>query len=378
MENPCASHSLVVVLIHIKHSLSEINMAHLNRFKVYKNNSQHNHAMEQQQDVSSSASPTRTNPMSAPFTFQMSANVPTSNHEMHAHYVQPFYSYQQSISAHTSPTHTPFYGQTTMLHPNQTYNEHATNYFCRPTTSYPESPPTQPLSPHQTPFYNPAAFPLHLPNTTESNMASSFGIPHFPQPNHSNQRNVSPTRQDPGPTTGSPPQRPQYNPAAAPFSSPSLDGQSTVTPSSDVRVQDSSAALRGISAIRLARPPGRRIQHSPPRRAFHESSSPPRTQGDSREIRLRDRLRVLQQRHKQALADFRFSGKEVEKSLTELDVAWGSEVANQHLDELYVMQNQLNILKKQNCEYGKDWKALGEEINELFGDIMVPGESEVE
>jgi len=68
----------------------------------------------------------------------------------------------------------------------------------------------------------------------------------------------------------------------------------------------------------------------------------------------------------------------VEKSLTELDVAWGSEVANQHLDELYVMQNQLNILKKQNCEYGKDWKALGEEINELFGDIMVPGESEVE
>lgn len=363
----------------MKHSLSEPSMPHINRLRVYTNNPQHNHAMEQQQDVPSSTSPMRTNPMSASFAFQMPMNVPTSNQETHAQYAQPYYNYQQSISAHTSPTHTPFYGQNTMLYPNQTYNEHVpTNYFGRPTTSYPESPPAHPLSPGQTPLYNSAAVTLHLPNTTEPNMTGSFGIPHFPVPNHSNQRAISPTRQDTIPMSGSPPQRPQYNPAAAPFSSPSLDSPSTATPSGDVRVQDSGAATRGISAIRLARPPGRRIQHSPPRRAFHESSSPPRTPGDNRDMRLRDRLRVLQQRHKQALADFCFTGKEVKKSLTELDVAWGSEVANQHMDELYVMQNQLTILKKQNCEYGKDWKALGEEINELFGDIMVPGESEVE
>ncbi len=287
-------------------------------------------------------------------------------------YSQPHHNYQQSISAHTSPTHTAFYGQA--------FNEQGpADYFGGPTTSYPDSPPPHALSPYQTPHYNSAAFPLHLPKSNEQNTARGLGVTHFPQPDNSSQGGISPTRQDSNTVRGTSPQRPQYNPAAVPFSSPSLDGHSTAPPSGDARVQDLNIIIpRGISAIRLSRPPTRRIQHSPPRRAFHEPSSPPKTPGYSRDVRLRDRLKCLHEERKQALANFCFSGKEVGRSQEELDVAWGSEVANKHMDELYVMQNQLTILMKQNCEYGKDWKRLGDEIDELFGDIMVPRESEVE
>ncbi len=92
---------------------------------------------------------------------------------------------------------------------------------------------------------------------------------------------------------------------------------------------------------------------------------------------MREWLKTLHEKRKQALADFCFSGKAVVNSQKRLDDAWDSDVANQHLNELFVMQHQLTVLQKQHDEYGKEWKRLGEEIDELFGDMMVPGESEV-
>lgn len=327
----------------------------------------------------SSSSPMRTNSMSAPFTFQVPTNVTTSthNHETPDHYVQPSYDYQQSISSHTSPTLTPYHGQPAVQHSNQNLHENnLTTYLARPSVSYPDTIHT--LSPHHTSQYNPTSSPFHHPSMNEQNTASNFGRTYFPQPDHSSPRAVSPTRQDSNSGRNGTPQRPQYNPTAAPFSSSGLNGHNTAASPSDVRVQDANTATyRGISVIRLAPPPGRRIQHSPPRRAFHESTSPPKTPRDLSDVRMREWLKTLHEKRKQALADFCFSGKAVVKSQKRLDDAWDSDVANQHLNELFVMQHQLTVLQKQHDEYGKEWKRLGEEIDELFGDMMVPGESEV-
>ena len=65
----------------------------------------------------------------------------------------------------------------------------------------------------------------------------------------------------------------------------------------------------------------------------------------------------------------------MERSQKELDDAWDLDVATHHLDDLYVMQDQLTVLTRQHDEYGKEWMRLGEDIDVLFADIMVPGES---
>ena len=319
--------------------------------------------------------------MSSPFTFQLPTTGPASNDEIPAQYTQSQYSYQPYQAAnlaHSSSTVNPYYGQQAIQNSNQSMNEFdAATYYGHPHVSYLGSPAIDALSPDHSPHNNLAASSFQQPNTNEQNMVGNFAGPYFPQPDHSSQLAISPIRQDQTPLRSSPSQRSQYNPTAAPFSSSNQNVHNTIISSGDS--QDSNTAyVRGMSTFRLARPPARRVQHSPPRRAFHEPSSPPRTPQTLRDIVLRDRLKALQDKRKQALENFCFSGEKVKLSQKELDDAWDSDVADQHLNDLFIMQSQLTALMKQHDEYGREWKKLGEDIDESFADLMVPGESEVQ
>ena len=212
---------------------------------------------------------------------------------------------------------------------------------------------------------------------SDQDMASSIGSAHVPQNDQPILHPASPAVQD-APAVS--PQRTQYNPNAPEFSSPNLTAPvAAIASSSDANIQGVTTTPRGISLIRLPRPNRQRVQHSPPRRPFHDASSPPKTPGaGDRDVRLRSHLKDLQERKKQVLYNYHFSGKEVAKSRKQLDAAWESEAASQHQEDLYAMQTQLTALIKQYDDFGREYERLGEEIEEAFGDFYVPGESEVE
>ena len=351
---------------------SSTRMAHLHQFRrAYIATPRHHRTMEPLQNTPSSVCPSRSDHLSTPFTSQVPTTVPASNPEISVQYTQPHYNHQQ-FSPPANPAVSPYYGQTAMLYHNQTFGESDPSaYYAQPNVSYPNSPVTNALSPDYSPRHNPVAYPF------QQHVASGFGVPYFSQPDQSSQPTISPVRQDHTSMRSNTSHRPQYNPTAAPFSSSSQNVHITTISSSSV--QDPNIVhSRGLSTFRLARPPARRVQHSPPRRAFHESSSPPRTPQIFRDIALRDRIKALQDKRKQALENFCFSGEKVKFSQKELDGAWDSDVADQHTNDLLVMQTQLTQLVKQHDEYGKEWKKLGEDIDELFGDLMVPGESEMQ
>ena len=316
--------------------------------------------------------------MSSPFTFQLPMTGPASNSEIPAQYAHSQYNPQHFSPLHSSQTFSPYHGQTTMLYPNQSLNESdSATFFGQHNVSYPDSPATNALSPDYSPQHNLAISPFQQSNMSGQNTVGNLGGPYFPQPDQSSQLAVSPIRQDQTIMRTGRSQRPQYNPTAAPFST-SNQNMHSKTISFGGTQEPNTAAPRGMNTFHLARPPARRVQHSPPRRAFHESSSPPRTPQTFRDIVLRDRLKALQDRRKQALENFCFSGEKVKFSQKELDDAWDSDVADQHLNDLFIMQSQLTALTKQHDEYGKEWKKLGDDIDELFGDLMVPGESKVQ
>lgn len=133
----------------------------------------------------------------------------------------------------------------------------------------------------------------------------------------------------------------------------------------------------------LARPRSGAIQHSPPRRPYHEpitaaqvNESVQATIPSSRIVHLRRRLDRLQEMKKLHLSSFEDATKRLATLTTSIESLQLD--GNDRLQELYQSEFEYLNTDRAQDEHGRAFKRLEEEIEELLGDLMVPHEAREE
>lgn len=180
-----------------------------------------------------------------------------------------------------------------------------------------------------------------------------------------------------------------------------------------------NSALSGLHTPILAPPRSRTIQHSPPRRAFHSPITPdissdfpltaaeisttnailspalatrsmppippPMTRASTndteslrhcaaREALIRQRLVLAEYLKKLNLQCFKSSSDERNTLERDLAIGWGRPDANDNLQVLYAGELRLIEVNKLWDKYARGFRMCEEEIEELWGDLVVPDE----
>lgn len=133
----------------------------------------------------------------------------------------------------------------------------------------------------------------------------------------------------------------------------------------------------------LARPRSAAIQHSPPRRPYHEpitashvDESVQATISPSRVVHLRRRLDRLQEMKKLNLSSFEDATKRLAtltQNIESLQLG-----GNDRLQELYQSEFEYLDTDRAQDEHGRAFRRLEVETEELLGDLMVPHEAREE
>lgn len=130
----------------------------------------------------------------------------------------------------------------------------------------------------------------------------------------------------------------------------------------------------------LSRPRNGNMQHSPPRRAYHEAiaASPPAEPASpsspSREEIYRLRISNLEATKKLTLSTVKAYGVEIKALEGDLELGWSMASANDNLRVLYAADVRLMELRKLYVDEGKRFHRLENEIEATWEDFMVPGE----
>ena len=196
--------------------------------------------------------------------------------------------------------------------------------------------------------------------------------------------------------------------------SPNLPAESNMIPRGRL-----NPAFHGLQTPVLAAPRSSNIQHSPPRRAFHSPITPEITPGftnsatdisnthailspaltipsmppipssmmrlstndtenlrrcNAREALIRQRLVLAEYLKKLNLQCFKSSNDERDTLEKDLATGWGRPDANENLQVLYAGELRLMEVNKSRDKYARGFRMCGEEIEELWGDLLVPGE----
>lgn len=234
-------------------------------------------------------------------------------------------------------------------------------------------------SPQPDPRFNPTAPPFV--NSPSSLFNSTIHALNMPSQGHSPpEHGLSPTNHQAHVLA-----QDQTSPAYQQVSS--TYGQNLTPRSSAIRISRPGLVSACTSSPPyLARPSSSSIQHSPPRRPYHEATvaspvgdrGPSTLQTSQRNFLLYQRLTILHEMRKQNLALFVSANAQINPFRAHLQSAWEQPDANERLQDLYTWGFYLQEAMKFRDDYGREYERLGEEIEEVRADINVPHEARAE
>lgn len=226
----------------------------------------------------------------------------------------------------------------------------------------------------QTPTYNPAASPFVSGNTNDHDFTPGHDpVTHSPS-EYPIEQPIGPVQLIQNSSQHYSPQEPHHD--ATLSNSPNLSVLNVNNPLTDPGSHHfSTPPTRITSPIRHSRRQSTVAQYSSPGRALHHPINPLETP-ERRNDCLRGRLSELEQMRREVLIVYCEMGVVLGGYVSMLYLAWRTFDANEHLPELYEAQSQVQLALDERDRYGRTWKWIGDEIEELLADLLFPEDAE--